>query len=224
MEEIKIKDYRLKFPFSMLVCGSPFSGKTTFVLNLIEKCEDSINQNINNIVYFYGEHQPLFTEFAKTHPHIYFVNNVEEAEKNLIKTQPSLYILDDLLTNLQSDKKLNDYITKYFVQKAHHCNTSIILLVQNIFPQNTRTISLNATYIILMRQIRDKRAASYLGSQIKPHYPNFIPDALEQATQNKRGAFLVIDLHHDTVEEFRVRNFIWISKDMRLFLAKEPVK
>ena len=42
-------------------------------------------------------------------------------------------------------KRTSRPVTKLFTKKSHHCNTSVIYLVQNVFPKGkeSRTISLN---------------------------------------------------------------------------------
>ena len=53
-----------------------------------------------------------------------------------------LVVLDDLMA--ETDGR----VTNLFTKKSHHSNTSVIYLVQNIFPKNkeSRTISLNSQY------------------------------------------------------------------------------
>ena len=58
-----------------------------------------------------------------------------------------LLILDDPM------HKTNDVVTKLFTRLSHHTNTSVIFITQNIFGggKETRTITLNAQYMVLLR-------------------------------------------------------------------------
>ena len=66
---------------------------------------------------------------------------------------PSLIVLDDLLNEVYS-KDVCDLFTK----GSHYRNISVLLLMQNIFHQGTncRDISLNAKYLLLLKNVRDK--------------------------------------------------------------------
>lgn len=134
MEEYKIEDYRLKFPFSMLVCGSSLSGKTTFTLDLIKNRKKTINTEVNNIIYVYGESQPIFEALKEE---IKFVPSIESAEALLSSTEPNIIVFDDILSQLQGDKLVNEYITRFFVQRCHHQNTAC---VSSIFQQHTLSL------------------------------------------------------------------------------------
>lgn len=220
--DLKVEDYRLQFPFSMLVCGSTASGKTTFTLNLVEKRKEIINTEIEKVIYVYGEYQTIFDEIKEKDKIVNFVPNIEEAETLLDPKFPTLLIFDDILTSLQSDRNINDYVTRWFVQRSHHQNTAVILQIQTLFPKSCRNISLNTTYLVLMKQIRDKTSARFISQQFSPNFPNFIPDALEQATKEGRGKFILLDLHHGSPEFWRVRSFLWPTLDMRVFFPTKP--
>jgi hypothetical protein len=163
--------------------------------------------------------QDKYRAFKLKHPKVNFVETIDQVESLISKTENNFIVFDDVLTNLISDKKLNDYISKFFIHRVHHSNIVCALLIQNLFPQHCRNISLNATYIIIFKQIRDKTSCRIISQQLKPKFPNFIPEALELATKGKRGSFIVVDLHHDTPDEFRFRNFIWPTDDMHFYFA-----
>ena len=61
----------------------------------------------------------------------------------------SLIIFDDLMSENITE------IESWFVRKAHHYKCDVIHVTQNLFPKNMRTISLNANYLIVFRNLRD---------------------------------------------------------------------
>ena len=73
---------------------------------------------------------------------------------------PSLIVLDDLLNEVYS-KDVCDLFTK----GNHHRNISVLLLTQKIFHQGTNCgdISLNARYLVLLKNVRDKNQFSAPG-------------------------------------------------------------
>jgi len=76
-----------------------------------------------------------------------------------------LIILDDLLNEVYS-KDVCDLFTK----GSHHKNISFILITQNLFHQGRfcRDISLNAKYLVALKNVRDKSQLQYLARQVHP--------------------------------------------------------
>ena len=72
-------------------------------------------------------------------------------------------IIDDLLNDVYS-KQVCDLFTK----GSHHRNISVILNTQNFFHQGRycRDISLNAKYLVLLKNVRDKNQFMYLARQV----------------------------------------------------------
>ena len=70
---------------------------------------------------------------------------------SLDPTKVNLLIIDDIM------HEMNEVVTKLFTKGSHHRNTSVMLLTQNIFHQNkhSRTVSLNAHYMVLFKNVRD---------------------------------------------------------------------
>jgi hypothetical protein len=66
---------------------------------------------------------------------------------------PSLIILDDLLIEAYSRE-----VCDLFMNGSHHRNLSVILITQNLFHQGRHCmdISLNAKYLVLLKNVRDK--------------------------------------------------------------------
>ena len=76
-----------------------------------------------------------------------------------------LIILDDLLNEIYSKEMCH-----LFTKGSHHRNISVILIRQNLIHQARycRDISLNAKYIVLLKNTRDKRQFTYLAPQVYP--------------------------------------------------------
>ena len=62
----------------------------------------------------------------------------------------------------------DDRVTKLFIKKSHHCNTSIIYLERNLFPKEkeNRTMNLNVQYMVLFKNPRDATQVSHLTKQM----------------------------------------------------------
>ena len=180
---------KLKHPSSCLIVGPSQSGKTSLVRKMIKnkiyECE------IQRIKWCYLYAAPWFLE----EPNIQFIRGLPETVED-----GDLIIIDDLM------HQLNDKIATMFTAASHHCNTSIILILQNLFPRIKvmRDISLNAHYIILFKNARDTAQINCLGRQIYPRKTKYFLDAYIKATRDLYK-YLVIDLHPRTQEEYRLR-------------------
>jgi hypothetical protein len=106
-----------------------------------------------------------------------------------------------------------------FTKGSHHLNFSVILLTQNIFNKgpNTRTISLNAHYIIMFKNPRDRSQISFLARQMYPKRSKFLEDAYDDATQNQHS-YLIMDLKHSTHEYLRVQTAIFPGEKRYAYL------
>jgi ABC-type dipeptide/oligopeptide/nickel transport system ATPase subunit len=104
--------------------------------------------------------------------------------------RPRLLILDDLLNQVYS-KNVCDLFTKV----SHHSSVSAILITQNLFHQGRfcRDISLNAKYLVLLKNVSDKQQFSYLARQVYPEHTDSLYRAYLNATRKAHG-YLLLDL------------------------------
>lgn len=78
-----------------------------------------------------------------------------------------LCIIDDLMSDIQGQSK---DVSDWFTKGSHHENISIVVLVQNLFPHNMRTISLNAHIVVLFNNPRDQSQLTRFLIQPYPGY------------------------------------------------------
>ena len=78
--------------------------------------------------------------------------------------------MHDLMTS--TDDRVVDIFTKI----SHHRNLSVAYFTQNLFYKNkqTRTLSLNSHYIVLLKNARDATQRSNLARQIYPGKSTFM--------------------------------------------------
>ena len=105
-----------------------------------------------------------------------------------------LVVLDDLMA--ETDGR----VTNLFTKKSHHSNTSVIYLVQNLFPKNkeSRTISLNSQYMVIFKNPRDASQIANLAKQMYPGRGAFVQEAFTDATASPYG-YLLIDLKQSLI-------------------------
>ena len=101
-------------------------------------------------------------------------------------------------------------VCQLFTKGSHHRNISVILITQNLFHQARycRDISLNAKYIVLLKNIRDKNQFTHLARQVYPEDSAGLYKAYLDSTKNSHGYFL-LDFSQDTDDQLRFRTNIF---------------
>jgi len=119
---------------------------------------------------------------------------------------PKLVIIDDLMRESSlSEVRIVDLFTK----GSHHKNLSVILISQNLFHQGRgqRDISLNANYIVVSKNPRDRAQIRHLARQVYPDDPKFLEEAYYDAS--RPHVYLLLDLKQSTADEYRFRMCIF---------------
>ena len=205
----------MKQPFTALVAGPTKAGKTVWVKNLITNSNCMINPPPEQIFYSYSEWQPMYQELVT-----YGVNMVEGlpdmASLKLNPACPKLLVLDDLMQEMKSDKKLAQLFTK----GSHHWNLSVVHIVQNIFFEGLRTSRVNAQYLILMKNPSDQLQATTLAKQLFPGKIQYFLEAYKDACSEPHG-YLFVDLCQDTPEAFRLQTCIFPDQLHVVYVPKQ---
>ena len=100
-------------------------------------------------------------------------------------------------------------VTNLFTKKSHHSDTSVIYLVQNLFPKNkeSRTISLNSQYMVVFKNPRDASQLANLARQMYPGRGAFVQEAFADVTASPYG-YLPIDMKQNTPDDMRLRTSV----------------
>ena len=117
-------DPRWKHPFKCIVAGPTGCGKATFVARLLRNSSTMIDPSPERVTWYYGEWQSAYENLDI--PNLYLEEGLpisfDASKRNIV-------VLDDLMA--ETDER----VTNLFTKKSHHCNTSVIYLVQNLFPK-----------------------------------------------------------------------------------------
>jgi hypothetical protein len=203
-------DVRFKHPFTCMIAGPTKSGKTSFTFRLIDEAQEQITPPPERIMYCYGEYQSIFNNY----PHINFNEGLPD-NKEFDGKRRTLLILDDLM------KEAGDSVLDIFTKLSHHRNVSVIFLTQNLFfkSKQSRTMNINTQYIVLFKNPRDALQVATLGRQMYPGYSNFLVEAFKDATERPHG-YLLIDLHPETLEKFRIRTNIFKGERQYVYVRQ----
>ncbi len=204
---------KLKVPSSLSIYGPSFAGKSSFVARLISKANCIYERPISRIVYFYRVWDPnLFPKLEREHD-VEFIQGpltCDWVNENIApppadggqKTSVELVVSDDW-----DDISVKE--TPIWTAMIHHLQFCVVLLLHEMFSKNPayRIISLNSTYIMVMRYIRDCSVAQCLGKQFDAYNPRRY-HAIYKAATAQPYSYLFHDLHQSTPDKYRLRSNI----------------
>ena len=190
----KIYDPRLVWPYSLLLCGPAGCGKTTWIVKLLRSHGELCTQTPKKLIWIYGVEQPdpfqKIKEIWAPRQCEFIEGFPEDLMSRLEKSNDrgSLCIFDDLMNEVSS----NATISKLFTRGRSHLGCSLVLMLQNIFPEGTqsRTISINAQYQVPFRNPRDSLQISILAKQLCPLYSKSFLEIYKRASHRAYGDLL----------------------------------
>lgn len=192
---------QFKCPSSIIIAGPSQCGKTTFTRQLLQQADYLFERPIRKIIYCYGQWQESFKDMAEQ---VEFIEGIPEDIPAMFPPQcrPGILVLDDLMRNCSDDEHILDLFTKV----SHHCDVTCIYLTQNLFPPGkfSRSISLNAHYIIAFNNPRDTLGFRTLAQQAFAGRVPYVLESFQDATSKPFG-YLVMDLHPRTPNIQRLR-------------------
>ena len=210
-------------PYRILIIGGSGTGKTNASLNLIN------NQQDVDKIYLYAKdpyeegYQYLINErksvglkyFNDPKALIEYSNDMHGVYKNidnynLNKENKILIVLDDMIADMISNKKLNSIVTELFI-RCRKLNISLVFISQSYFkvPKDVRN---NSTHFFIMK-IPNKRELQ----QIAINHSSDIntKDFIEiyRKCTDKPYSFLVIDTTLPSNNPLRFRKNLNITND-----------
>jgi hypothetical protein len=203
-------DIRFKHPFTFIISGPTASGKSTscvqFLQNLDILCTEP--DFPGGIEWCYSERSAVpSSKLKKINKKFQVHEGVPENFENP-QGRPCLFILDDLLNEVYSR-----VVCELFTKGNHHRNLSVILITQNVFHQapHCRDISLNAKYLVALKNVRDGNQFFYLARQVLPEASASLCAVYKEATRNAHG-YLILDFAQDKDDRLRFRTNVFPSE------------
>ena len=147
-------------------------GKSEFVKQLLSLKRYIMTNPLEGIVWFYGRHQPdLFCSLTQEIPCIEFCEGLPtNIEVMFDRSKRNICIIDDLMQSASENQLVENLFTN-----GRILNLSVVFVSQNLFytGKKCRTISLNSTYIVVLRNPRDQSQIGHLACQMFPSKPKF---------------------------------------------------
>ena len=172
----------MQHPFTCIGSGSAGCGKCVFTFKLIRHAEQVIKPPPERIIYCYGEYQKVFDNYwnVEFHDGLPDHNDFDDKSRTLL-------VLDDLMTST------DDRVVEFFTKISHHRNLFVVYLTQNIFYKNkqSRTLSLNSHYLVLLKNARDASKVANLARQMYLGKSAFMVESFKNATSAPYGHILI---------------------------------
>jgi predicted ATPase len=208
----KTYDCRLKTPFNCIISGASKSGKTTLVHNLLSLGDSIFTSKPSYVILYYKFMQDIYHQMHRNkliHEMIslddedFTYENISLKIKDH-KTKGALVIFDDTMTDISSN------FEQVFTNLSHHQNTSVIFITQNLFynDKSYRTMSLNADYLFIMKNARDKLQIINLAKQFCPGNSTYVTQAFVDATKTPYS-YILIDFTQKVSDNLRIRSKIF---------------
>ena len=197
----QIYDCTLRHPARVIVYGPSFSGKSTFVYKLLENQKKVFDEIFDRIIICNGGSTTKLPQNLVMENYDYLDSSIIES---LDKNQKNIVLIDDNMHRAANDLNISELFTK----KSHHSNTTVIFIIQNLFPKSEfmTDIRRNATYIFLMSNPSENKSVRLFSSQVDSENPKFISNCFADATRNKPFSHLLLDFHQQQLNEVRVRS------------------
>ena len=204
---------------SFSIFGCTGSGKTFFVYRFLKYIKYLFTQDDipQKIVFCYSVFQKLYEQIKQEVPEVEFFQGLPTADDlEEFETSHTLLILDDLGEQLIND--LNTCLL--FTQGCHHRGFSVMRISQNIFEQGkfARSITINSSYIVLLKSPRDIKQINVLGSQIFDTEAKRLTETYEISTATDFG-YLILDLLPFTDKNLRMRTNVFPGEDMIIYTS-----
>jgi len=189
-------EYKIKVPCRILIAGPSGCGKSSLIAKLLTRQSEVFDPKPHKkVIYCCKESSSNFVDIPND------INFTVLKEIPSIDELPedSLLILDDFMEDLSKSSE----ICSLFIRTSRHRNISVIFLVQNLFYKNIRTISLNATHLVIFKSPRDSSFITHLARQIFPGRHDYLMSAFADATKKPHG-YLLINITQDQDESLRL--------------------
>jgi len=143
-----------KHSFTCIISGPSGCGKSSFCVRFLQNLDALCTERYfdGGVIWCYSEKTAVPSPIQLPKSDVHFNEGVPTDFENA-RGRPCLVILDDLLNDVYSKQ-----VCDLFTNGSHHRKNSVILITQNLFHQGRycRDISLNAKYLVLLKNVRDK--------------------------------------------------------------------
>ena len=202
----------LPHPSSIILAGPSSLGKSHLAFDIVKRRNELFSEPIEKVTYVYGEFQPQFYDLQSSDSNVKLTDDLFEIDQ--IKFGPHLIILDDIQTDLTTDKKKRELVTNVFVRGSHHRSISVVLILQNPFAAGLRDVAINSQVNCIWDFPRDRSIMSNYARQVCPGKTRFLQEAYNDAVSRSDYGYLVLLFHPQLKKDkYWVRSSLFPSSD-----------
>lgn len=216
MEEV---DLRIQGYSSILLFGNSGSGKSRLSIDVALSRDKVFRSEHQKCIIFCRYIQPMFLEAQQADPTIVIVTSRESLEAELEENMSSLIIFDDFLSSTLYSND-NVFVSKFFYERCHHQNLSIIFQSQVLFSKNSVSWRENCSHFVIFKSSQERKVSQFFGT-----FPSVQSGLLEKAykscTDSKKYAYLFFTMHPNEHDNYRVRDSIIPRDGMRIFMRPQ---
>ena len=214
--------FKFESPSSTVIAGPSMAGKTVLALSILKHSHLMYTIPPEKILYAYGVYQKKFEDLEVQIPNLTLHHGLPSRDTlDELKSDEghNLLVLDDLMDEICKSSEM----CSLFTRDVHHGRISVMMLSQNVFHQSrySRTISLNTSYLILMKTCRDLEQIHSLSRQMFPSCRKRLVEAYEDATRKPRTYLVVNNLTNSGDEDIRLSSCILPWETLVLYIAKK---
>lgn len=216
-------DLKFQIPCSICVSGPSQSGKTQWILKLIQNRQKLFSGDFFELYFCIPEQlslspNPIFQEIRKVFPSAQLhlgLPDITKLNLNFDQT-PKLIVIDDLMTEFLASYQM----VKLLSVEVHHCNITTIFTLHNLFAPSKfgRTITRNINYKVLFSNRLDIKEIRNVSLQIS-NQPNFLKSCFEFLSKEfpSEPPYILIDGHiKSKLKTWFVRSHIFPSTDSEI--------
>ena len=139
-------------PYRILIIGGSGSSKNNVLLNLIKHQQDPFKSKYQLL--FSGTEKIGIKKLKNPKAFVDYLQTIDDVYENLEDYNPTkkrsvLIVFDDMIADLESNKKLNPIVTELFLRERK-VNISFVFTSQS-YLKVPKTMRLNATYYFIMK-------------------------------------------------------------------------
>ena len=212
-------DFRLESPALLLLVAGSGSGKSYLAKQAVENRKHIFKNDFEKIIWHYSEWQEIYEPLQREHG-VIFVEGPPTPDQ-YPPGEPTKWVICDDFQD-QITKNNSDFV-HFAIKSIHHRNLHFWLLLQTLFPPKLKQISLQAHYVILMKQRRDLSQIRTFCLQIDPTKWRALMEAYYDATKEPHSHIL-FDFHPRQKDFLRIRSGLLENQDKVVYIPKSVYK
>lgn len=210
-------------PTQIIISGPTKAGKTTLTTQILCNREKMFPEpGLREIYWFYTmessteriRDQLLGVNFIQGHPTLHKLESMDASV-------PKLVVLDDM-QDMTDKKSTFEELKKLFTAVSHHCNMSVIFIVQDIYVNKNMTRLANqAENLLAMCNGASAYQLPKLSNKLfGPGHEPFIRWAMSDVRSHSSHGYLLLSTGADVPECYKVRSKI-LPSDQNTFYVKK---